>query len=102
MREPEVLSKIVLIHVDRAEFSEYAWNEFESEMSGQNWSSLSDEDSVFAGGITSDDSDSAILRSVENTLEWVSEICNVEVPDATCVISEYGAQQSAQREGTAR
>lgn len=80
--------KVVLVEVDRSPFSEYAWDEFESEMTSRDWSQLPQNTALFAAGVESDSSDSKILRSVHASIESAADYCGVSGCEATCVVAD--------------
>ncbi len=81
-------SKLIVVGVDRAPFSEFAWNEFSQEMSAREWSPMDESDSLFAAAVDAGDSDSSILRAVRSHVEQAADICGVSECETTCVVCD--------------
>lgn len=83
--------KLVLVGVNRDPFSDYAWNEFESEMVTREWSQLPENEALFAATVDRDTSDSTILRTVDQSVAEIADVCGVTNCEATCVVADPAA-----------
>lgn len=83
--------KLVLVGVNRDSFSDYAWNDFETEMVSRDWSQLPENEALFAATVDQDTSDSTILRTVDQCIEEAADVCGVSNCETTCVVADPAA-----------